>query len=447
MKQRAEIYRQIRDMAQQMAPQLVDIRRDFHKYAEGRWMEMRTSSLIARYLQEMGYEVLTGEAVCKRETRMGVPSAPELEKAYQRALEQGGDPAFLKDMKDGMTGVIGILRCGQGPVMALRFDIDALAITESDDPAHPPVREGFASVNAGYMHACGHDFHAALGLGTAKILMAIKEHLHGTVKLIFQPCEEGVAGGARSIVAKGHLDDVMYMVGGHMTGRTEQEPDIAVIPGSHGWLATAKYAVHYRGLSSHAGSAPEKGKDALLAAVTAIKALYSIPRTSQGATRVGVGRVFDESAVNVVSSDVRFCFEVRGSSNESLAYMQEKALRIIRGTADMYEIGCEIEQEGEALAFDSEQRMRARIRRVAAKDLHLKVSRMESLGNGGSEDVGYMILKTIENGGEAAFMRIMSDVTGAFHRKDLNISESCLPDAVSIYAGLVYDICGEKQFQ
>ena len=118
---------------------------------------------------------------------MGVPSDEELEAHYALALEQGADPEFLPYTKGGMTGVVGILRCGEGPTIAMRFDIDALGVVEADEPEHRPAAEGFASVNRGAMHACGHDGHATMGMGVAEVLMAIKDQLHGTVKLIFQP--------------------------------------------------------------------------------------------------------------------------------------------------------------------------------------------------------------------------------------------------------------------
>ncbi|MBQ2401326.1 MAG: amidohydrolase, partial [Lachnospiraceae bacterium] len=167
------MYEKIVQTADSITEELVGIRRDFHKYAESGWFEMRTSSIIARKLTEMGVdEVLVGEQVCKRESRMGVPEEAALEKSYQRAVEQGGDPEFLPYTKGGMTGVIGIIKCGEGPTVAMRFDIDALGVIEDQDDGHRPAAEGFASVIYGMIHACGHDAHASIGLGVAQTLMA-----------------------------------------------------------------------------------------------------------------------------------------------------------------------------------------------------------------------------------------------------------------------------------
>ena len=164
-----DIYEQIIKETDKITGELTAQRRDFHRYAETGWFEMRTSSIIARKLTELGYEVLTGSQVCRKESRMGVPSEEALDAQYQRAAAQGADPEFLKDTRDGMTGVIGILRCGAGPVIAMRFDIDALGVFEETDSCHRPAREGFRSVNEGFMHACGHDAHAAVGLGVAQV--------------------------------------------------------------------------------------------------------------------------------------------------------------------------------------------------------------------------------------------------------------------------------------
>ena len=98
-----DIYEQITKMADEIAPELVAQRRDFHKFAEKGWFEMRTSSIIARKLTEMGYEVLVGDQVCKKDARMGVPSDEELEEQYERANEKvfyGRDFSAVSDRSD-----------------------------------------------------------------------------------------------------------------------------------------------------------------------------------------------------------------------------------------------------------------------------------------------------------------------------------------------------------
>ena len=147
-----------------------------------------------------------------------------------------------------MTSVAGILKNGVGPVVAIRFDIDALGLVEDSTDGHYPKQEGFSSCHLGAMHACGHDGHASIGLTTAKILMELKEHLHGTLKIIFQPAEEGVRG-AKSICESGFLDDVDYIFAAHIMPRVK---DYDLYFGMNESFATTKLDVIYHGVSTHA---------------------------------------------------------------------------------------------------------------------------------------------------------------------------------------------------
>lgn len=437
---RKEPYDTIRSLAESMRGELTAWRRDFHKYAETGWLEMRTSSLIAGRLADMGYEVLTGDKVCLREARMGVPSDAVLEEAYERAVSQGADLRYIEDMRGGMTGVIGILRCGEGPVTAMRFDIDALGVFENETEEHCPAREGFASENRGSMHACGHDGHAAMGLGVAKVLMDLKNELRGTVKLIFQPAEEGVRGAA-AVVAHGHLDDVEYFVGSHITGADALDPAV-VYPGSHGSLATTKLDVTYRGQAAHAGGSPEKGKNVLLAASTAILNLNAIPRHSGGASRINVGTIRGGSGRNVIPDEVKMEIEVRGETTEINEYMEAHARRILHSAAEMYDVSCEEKLMGAASSMASSPEMMARIRRVCEEHLGLCVTREDSMKMGGSEDVSCMVCRVQEHGGEAAFMRLLTPEAGSAHSREFDFDEKVLADGVKIFCGTVYDING-----
>ena len=123
-----ELFEKITQMADGLLPEMVAVRRDLHKHAQSGWFDMRTSSIIARKLTDLGYRVLVGEAVCDRDARMGVADEAVLQAQYERAVAQGAAPEFVPYTKGGMTGVIGILECGEGPTVAMRFDIDALGV-------------------------------------------------------------------------------------------------------------------------------------------------------------------------------------------------------------------------------------------------------------------------------------------------------------------------------
>ena len=155
-------------------PQVVAWRRDFHKNPELGNRETRTSKIIADELRKLGFEVTTGVAT---------------------------------------TGVVGVLRGGRpGPVVALRSDMDALPVTEQVDlPFKSTAKATWNGQEIGVMHACGHDNHMAILLGTATALARMKDRLPGTVKVIFQPAEEGPppgeTGGAEQMVKESVLEN------------------------------------------------------------------------------------------------------------------------------------------------------------------------------------------------------------------------------------------------
>lgn len=431
-------YEKILKLAEDSREEMVACRRDLHKHAEKGWFEMRTSSIVARKLTDLGYEVLTGEDVCDRDARMGVPSDEELEKNYQRAIAQGADPEFVERTRGGMTGVIGILRCGEGPTVAMRFDIDALGVFEADDQEHRPAREGFASINHGFMHACGHDGHTTIGLGVAKALMAVKDQLHGTVKLIFQPAEEGVRG-AKAIVAKGHLDGVDYFLSGHLAKKAEDDPS-EVCPGSYGSLATCKYDVIYKGLAAHAGGAPNGGKNALLAAASAVLNLHAIPRHRGGASRINVGTLVAGSGRNVIADEAKMEIEVRGQTTEINDYMCEYAQRILRSCAEMHQCEVEIKLMGAAESLHSDKDFYEYIGSVCKDKLHMVMDPRPVFKSAGSEDVAYMMNRVQELGGKASFLRLFTPMAGAAHNRRYDFDEQVLVNSVKIYAGVTADI-------
>ena len=432
-------------------------RRDFHAYPEMAWFEMRTSSIIAKTLTELGYEVLTGRQVCLEEARMGVPAPEKLRAHAERVIGQGAPEAYLtEDMKEGYTGVIGILRCGPcdgcdpcdgsgpcdggdpGPVMALRFDIDALGLQEETSQDHRPAREGFASRNPGWMHGCGHDAHAAIGLGTAEVLMKLRDRLHGTVKLIFQPGEEG-GKGARAIVAHGHLDDVDYFAGTHVAPAGGPD-DGDVTPGTWGSLASNKYDVVFRGQAAHAGGFPENGRSAIVAAANAVLNLTAIPRHSQGISRVNVGTIRGGSGRNVIAEEAMIEMEVRGATTDIIRYMDGEARRICQASADMTGCSCEMIAQGGTESQESDLDFLEWIGDTVEKDLpHLRVSSVRNAQNWGSEDISLMMNRVQSHGGKATYMRNVTPMASAQHTTAFDFDEKVLVEAIQTFAVMVYE--------
>lgn len=427
-----------------MQEELTAIRRSVHRYPETGWLEMRTSAIIASRLREMGYEVLTGRQVCAADARMGLPDEADMRAHAERVRAQEGTPlgALTEDMTRGFTGVVGILRCGEGPVIALRFDIDALGMNECPDGTHRPTREGFASRNPGMMHACGHDGHVAIGLGVAKALMQVRDSLHGTVKLLFQPGEEG-ARGARAMVAAGHLDDVDVLIASHIAP-TGGPDDGDVTAGTWGSLATTKFDVTFRGAAAHAGGFPEKGRNALLAAAHAVVALSGIARHSEGQTRVNVGVLHAGTGRNVVPDTATMQVEVRGETTEINRYMAGRCEAICQGAAMMEGCACEMRKVGEAEGQHSDLALEARIATAVARDLpHLTLSTIQNARNWGSEDVSLMMNRVQARGGQATYMRVMTPMAGAQHTVTFDFDETVLVKSVEVFCAAVLDMIAE----
>ena len=270
--------------------------------------------------------------------------------------------------------------------------------------------------------------------------MAIRDQLHGTVKLIFQPAEEGVRG-AKAIVENGHLDGVQYLIGSHITDKKPDDP-ATVIPGSYGSLATSKYDVVFHGKSAHAGGSPHLGKNVMLAVATAILNLYAIPRHGKGQTRVNVGTVHAGSGRNVIADEAKMEIEVRGETTGLNDYMTEYAVNILENAAKMHGCTCELRLMGAANSLSSDVELAERVARVCREKLGMPVSDTLRSKSGGSEDVSYMMNRVQEQGGQATFMRVLTPEAGPGHNRRFDFDEQVLSNAVKIFCGVVYDIMG-----
>lgn len=401
------MYAQIEKMAAALAPKLTAWRRHLHTIPETAWNERETSAFLASELKRMGYEVITGNPVA------------------------GHD-----------TGLVAELRCGgtDQPVFALRFDIDGLPVEEASDPEHLPLSLGFQSRHAGCMHACGHDGHAAIGLGCARLLQKLRHHLSGTVRLIFQPAEEG-ARGAAPVVEKGWLSDASYFLAGHITGRDyggSEEPDAVPVCSS---LATTKFDAVFHGRSCH-GAQPEEGASAVSALSAAVLSLNAIPRHSQGATFLNVGRITAGEGRNVIAGFGRMEAEVRGASTELNHYMEEQAFRIIRHCAAMYGCTADILPQGHAPSLESSPDFCRELAEICGKGLSSVRFAEKPEVFRASEDAAAMLRTVREAGGKGAFLLFPTGTAAPLHSCRYDFDETILPKAVSIFTAAVFHWCG-----
>jgi aminobenzoyl-glutamate utilization protein A len=412
-------------------------RRDFHKHAEAAWTEFRTASIVARELSALGYQVLTGAEVVDGEAMMGVPPPADLERHYQRALGQGADPVWAERMRGGKTGVVGVMRFGKpGPTVALRVDMDANDLGEAALEKHRPFREGFASVNTGAMHACGHDGHTAVGLGVAEVLAGLKDRLAGTIKLIFQPAEEGVRG-AKAMLARGVVDDVKYLVGAHLGVTLRKTGQVACR--TEGFLATTKLDATFTGVPAHAGGAPETGRNAILAAATATLNLHAISRHSQGASRVNVGVFQGGTGRNVIPAQALIKVETRGATTEINDYIYAEAIRIIQAAATMHGCGVTTQLMGGAAGCQSDAALADRVEGVARRQGLLP--EILPAGNiGGSEDCTYFMERVQKNGGQATFIMLGTELAAGHHDSFFDINEDALVPGIALLSGVAADL-------
>ena len=418
--------------------EMTAIRRNLHQYPELGWCEFRTASLVAFRLRGLGYEVITGRAVTPPSLRMGVPSEEVLKQAYAEAVRDGAVAEELLPMNGGFTGVAGILKNGDGPVLALRFDMDALPIHEAD------CGQPYRSVRPGRMHACGHDAHTAMGLTAARILAECRDLWHGTVKFLFQPAEEG-SRGARPLAGSGLLEDVDAILGCHIFGREgRREPQADVLPGAVGSLATTKLDVTFFGRSSHAGSFPEKGHNAILAMAAAITNLHAIPRHSEGNSRVNVGRVEADGGRNIIADHAFMELEVRGINSRVNRFMEEYARRVIDGAAAMHGCTSRIETVGSSSSVESTDALSEMVRRGSLAMGLTPTSYLHEHSEG-SEDCSYLMDEVKAHGGEAAFVIFLNDTKGPGHSPTFDIDESVMPRGVSALLGTVLVYMGEDQ--
>lgn len=425
------------DLVTDLIPRMQHWRRDFHLYAESGWLEFRTATLVAEELSRLGYQLQTGRQVIKADARMGLPSDEVLKQQEARALEQGALPQWLPHFSGGFCGIVATLDTGRpGPVIGFRVDMDALDLNEKMANDHRPFREGFASCNPGMMHACAHDGHTTIGLGLANVLMAMKEQLNGTLKIIFQPAEEGTRG-AKSMTEAGVVDDVDFFTAIHIgTG----VPAGQLVCGSNGFMATTKLDVTFRGVASHAGGRPEEGKNALLAAANATLGLHTLTQHSGGSGRVNVGLLQAGTGRNVVADHAVMKVETRGASNAVNDYIYQRALEIIRGTAQMYGVEQEVTLMGAARNCQPTQPWVDFIHQQAVS-LGEFTSVIDNLPEAaGSEDATYMMERVKAQGKQASYVIFGTDLSAGHHNEKFDFDENIMAVAVKTLATLALNL-------
>lgn len=279
---------EILNAAQTIKEEIIEIRRNLHQFPEVGSKLPKTKSFVLEKLQEFGYEA---EEIC-----------------------ESGIVATIKGAKEGKT-------------ILLRADMDALAIAEKTNLP-------FASQN-GCMHACGHDMHTAMLLGAAKLLKNYQDEIQGTIKLVFQPNEEGFAG-AKSMLQAGVLENVDTALAMHVNSGT---PSNMLLYGLGNCMAGCTlFRIQVRGTGCH-GAMPETGVDPLNIASHIYLSLQELIAREIGAKETAVltiGKIVGGEAPNIIPQEVILEGSIRTTKQETEEFLYQRMENIIQATATMF---------------------------------------------------------------------------------------------------------------
>lgn len=421
---------------EQYIEEMVATRRKIHQMPEEGWTEFETSWLITERLRSLGLKPLLGLKVMNPNAVMG--RDPKLvAEAIERAKSHGVPQSFI-DETEGYTGVVAVIDTGRpGPVTAFRADMDCVVVSESNSKDHVPTACGFASKHPGFMHACGHDSHSSIALEVCRWLVDHKDELKGKFKVLFQPAEEGVRGG-NAMAASGIVDDCDYLIGGHV-GTFAKLGEVGLMTG--GFLASTKIDVHFHGRPSHAGSDPEKGRSALMAACAAAMMMQGIPRSGEGVTRIAVGKLNAGEGRNVTPVHADMQLEVRGATGEVNEYMVQNVRNIVEGVKRAYEVEGEIVKAGEATTLTVCPDLIDMVEEEAKKIEGVKRTFREDKP-AGSEDCTVLIKRVVDHGGKAAYFMFGCNHHG-HHRADFEIQdETSMPIGFEVFCRMAKRLNG-----
>lgn len=417
--------------------QLIRLRRDLHQYPEAGWTEYRTTAVILREMRQAGIPVRYGREIHDPARMQGLPDRRAAEYALVRAAEELGGPQHIQEMEGGFTGCVACIDgAKQGPTLAIRVDIDCNEVEESQEEGHRPAREAFASRHPGLMHACGHDGHAAIGVGAARLLWDHRDRLKGRVRIIFQPAEEGLRGAA-SLTAAGVLDGCGVLLGAHLGLGLDGVGKIATA--THGFLASSKLDVTFRGLAAHAGACPQEGRNALAAAAAAVTNLLAISRHGDGASRINIGSLHADGGRNVIPPLAVMSLETRGADSKINCYMEQAALRVCRSAAEMYGCSCEERRVGGAGTAVCSPVLAARAAEIL-RNLDGVAEILPDRYFGGGEDITVMMQAVQERGGQATEMILGTTIAAPHHNGRFDFDESVLLLGARAFAALALEL-------
>lgn len=370
------------------------LRRDFHRNPELGFEEKRTSEIIVKELKSLEINVKTGIA---------------------------------------KTGVLGSLEGKHpGPVVMLRFDMDALPVSEE-------TGADYQSQKPGVMHACGHDGHMAIGLTVAHILKLHQEELHGTVQFVFQPAEEGL-GGADVMIKEGILEDPKpdYALGMHLWN---EKPLGWIGVGFGPVMAAAEiFKIKIKGKGGH-GAVPDLAVDPVIAAanvITSVQSIVSRNVSPLNSAVISITSVHGGETFNVIPPVVEMQGTIRTFSGSVRELVIKRFLNVVEKTAEAYNCVVEIDTNSISEAVVNEESVAKRVLQIAEEvlpydDIDTDFRTM------GSEDMASILS---EVPGCYMFFGCSNQEKGLnapHHHPKFDFDEKALSSASAVMAATVFD--------
>jgi len=410
-----DMSRDIDAAAQKVLPQVIEWRRFIHQNPELSNREFKTAKFVEEKLRSFGnIEVRTGIA---------------------------------------KTGVVGILKGGQpGPTIGLRADMDALPVTERTNvPFKSTVTAEYNGQTVGVMHACGHDSHVAMLLGTAEILSGMRDKIKGTVVFIFQPAEEGAPegeeGGASLMVKEGVMDNpkIDAVFGIHINAQTEIGK---IVYKTGGFMAAADFfSIKVKGKGTH-GSQPWRGIDPIAVATQIYTGLQMIVARESELTKapvvITIGKINGGVRENIIPEELTMGGTIRTLDSAMQLDVHQKIKRTVEKIAESMGATAEVNIETKTLVTyntpDLVKKMLPSLQKaIGAENVN------ETEWTTGAEDFSYYGTKA------PAFFFFVGGMpkgkdpatTAAHHTPDFYIDDSRLDVGIKAFCNIVFDYPGE----
>jgi amidohydrolase len=400
----------IEKLSNEIEKKVIEWRRHFHENPELSNREFNTAKYIAKHLKKLGIKVQEGVA---------------------------------------KTGVVGLL-VGEKPgkVVALRADIDALPVTERNDlPFRSVVKSNYNGKETGVMHACGHDSHIAILMGVAEVLSQMKNQIHGTVKFIFQPAEEGAPkgeeGGAELMVKEGVLKnpDVDAIFGLHIGSGN----NVGTISYKSGGImaASQSYEINVKGKQAH-GSRPWSSIDPIVASVKIIDGLQTIISRESELTKEGavitVGMINSGIRSNIIPESAKIIGTIRTLDYGMQDFINKRMNEMVPAIAKAYRATATIEiEKGYPITYNDEEltaKMLPTLQRIATANNVIEIDAIT-----GAEDFSFFQQKVpgfyFFLGGKA--LDVKPENAAGHHTPDFVLDESGFLLGVKTMTALALD--------